>query len=322
MQLIVLAPSSDQIAKLFHSFIDIYMPYIVQRSSLLFKHILPLRAIQMNKPVLAIDLDDTLGPLIQSIAEFHNEFYGTCLKIEDFISYQFVDVWGGSKEDTISKVSQFFESHYISQFYPFQGAYESLSRLKLDFDLHVVTARQNSIENLTREWISTYFPGIFTEIHFGNHFTQTNAITKSKSEICTSIGAKLLIDDNIGHAVDCASKANMHAIIFGQYGWNRNEVLLETCSEPSVLSRISRMQSWKDVEREVYRIFAASHNSLRPLHSQQLERPLRMACIQMCSGSDKVANLAATIRLVEQAVIDGAKFVCLPECRYSLVFSL
>lgn len=270
------------------------------------------------KPVLAIDIDDTLGPLIPSIAEFHNHKYGTSFKIEDFISYQFVDVWGGTKEDTILKVSAFFESSYITKFYPFQGAYETLSRLKLDFDLHVVTARQNSVEDLTRKWINTFFPGIFTDIHFGNHFSPGDSITRSKSEICQSINAKLLVDDNVGHAVDCVTKANMHAIVFGQYGWNRDEILLQTSSDKSVLSRISRMLTWESVEKEVYRIFSdksfsdSQNNSFIFPNSKQ---SLRVACIQMCSSSDKVANLLTTTRLVEQAVADEAKFVCLPECR-------
>ena len=40
---------------------------------------------------------------------------------------------------------------------------------------------------------------------------------------------------------------------------------------------------------------------------------LRVAAVQMNSGADKGANIAAAIDLIEQAAAGGARFVTMPE---------
>jgi len=40
---------------------------------------------------------------------------------------------------------------------------------------------------------------------------------------------------------------------------------------------------------------------------------MRVACIQMCSGTDKAANLATAARLLKQAAAEGAELALLPE---------
>ena len=41
--------------------------------------------------------------------------------------------------------------------------------------------------------------------------------------------------------------------------------------------------------------------------------PFKIACVQHCAGLDVDANLATLARMIEQAVVSGAKLVCLPE---------
>jgi hypothetical protein len=71
------------------------------------------------------------------------------------------------------------------------------------FELHVVTARQHKVEDVTRKWIERFFPGIFKDVHFGNHYSTTSRAIP-KSELCRNIGAALLIDDSARYAEDCA----------------------------------------------------------------------------------------------------------------------
>lgn len=87
----------------------------------------------------------------------------------------------------------FFESKYFADdIRPVHGAYEALLDLKERYQLHIVTARQHKIEAVTRQWIERYYPGIFAEVHFGNHYS-TDGKSRTKIEICTSIGAFLLV---------------------------------------------------------------------------------------------------------------------------------
>lgn len=42
--------------------------------------------------MVAVDLDEVLGAFVPSLCEYHNEQYGTKLKLSDFFSYRFRDV--------------------------------------------------------------------------------------------------------------------------------------------------------------------------------------------------------------------------------------
>ena len=63
------------------------------------------------------------------------------------------------------------------------GALHSLQRLAALCDLVVVTSRQHCIREPTLEWIDRHFPGVFAEVHFGNHWALEGQ-SKAKSEIC------------------------------------------------------------------------------------------------------------------------------------------
>ncbi|GAB2291551.1 hypothetical protein Dimus_025805 [Dionaea muscipula] len=69
--------------------------------------------------------------------------------------------------------------------------------------LSVVMSRQNAIKDHTIEWIEEHYPGLFREIHFGNHFA-LDGVSRPKSDICRCMGAKVLIVDNPRYAIDCA----------------------------------------------------------------------------------------------------------------------
>lgn len=43
-------------------------------------------------PVLALDLDEVLGSFVSPLCDYHNEKYGTSLKVSDFHSYVFSQV--------------------------------------------------------------------------------------------------------------------------------------------------------------------------------------------------------------------------------------
>ena len=63
------------------------------------------------------------------------------------------------------------------------GALHSLQRLAATCDLVVVTSRQYCIREPTLKWIDRHFPGVFAEVHFGNHWALEGQ-SKAKSEIC------------------------------------------------------------------------------------------------------------------------------------------
>ena len=113
------------------------------------------------------------------------------------------------------QLDKFFESeHFTDILNPIPPAYESLQKLKKDFDLHIVTSRQHKIEQQTVAWINKHYPDTFTAIHLGNHYCKEGK-SRTKSEICHSIGATLLIDDSLKYTLQCV-RDKMPVILFGE----------------------------------------------------------------------------------------------------------
>lgn len=65
------------------------------------------------KPVLAFDMDEVLARFAHSLAQFHNDRYGSELREESFTSYHFHEVWGGTVADCNQKVCAF--DHFFEQ---------------------------------------------------------------------------------------------------------------------------------------------------------------------------------------------------------------
>ncbi|KAL9819685.1 hypothetical protein AtNW77_Chr4g0311991 [Arabidopsis thaliana] len=106
-------------------------------------------------------------------------------------------------------------------------------------------SRQNAIKEHTLEWIEIHFPGLFKQIHFGNHFA-LHGESRPKSEICRSFGAEILIDDNPRYAEECAN-IGMKVLLFdyeNSYPWSKTE---SVDRHPLV----TRVHNWEEVEQQI-----------------------------------------------------------------------
>ncbi|KAG0353265.1 hypothetical protein BC939DRAFT_495028 [Gamsiella multidivaricata] len=206
---------------------------------------------QPNAPrkVIAVDLDEVLARTSLAVAEFHNDTYGTSLTMDDFISYDYTQVWGGTREESIAKWRLFFDSPYFLKVEPVEGSLETLKLLKSRrFSLVIVTARQQFVADLTKKFVDRHFPGIFESIYFANHFlTEQEKITfisKPKSVICRDVHAQLLIDDSLENAVEVA-RAGIPVLLFdlhGAYKWNK------LADGQALPDKVTRVKNWKEVQ--------------------------------------------------------------------------
>jgi len=112
-----------------------------------------------KKPVVAIDVDEVLAYFIPTIADYYNErALATNAEVPrkaynsaSFFTMDFHLVWGVSEDECHSIVEDFFKSdHFLRKIRPVEGALHPLQRLKEKYELHIVTARQNKIEAITR----------------------------------------------------------------------------------------------------------------------------------------------------------------------------
>ncbi|KAI8997311.1 hypothetical protein BDB01DRAFT_830909 [Pilobolus umbonatus] len=221
---------------------------------------------------IAVDLDQTLTNTLDCLVEWHNHTYGTEYKVSDFDTLDYWKVWGGSREESCYKIREFYESSYFDGIEPINDfALEALKMLKKRrFTLVIVTSRQQFIAQKTKRFVDKHYPGIFDSIYFCNlnlsDAEQLEYITKPKSVICQEIGADVLIDDSLEHAIEC-SALGVEVLLYdhlGNYRWNHEERIKKTNTRtshtltstsqrlyhhlPKELSpNVHRMFNWKDI---------------------------------------------------------------------------
>ena len=148
-------------------------------------------------------------------------------------------------EDYITEVVyKFHDAPEFLEAKPIDGAVEAIRQLQQIGDVHFVTSRQLAISEETAVWLYEYFGIEKDKIHIGNHWCKdSDSVTakKTKLEMCRLINAKVLIDDSVSYARECA-QAGMQALLFdlnGSYGWNK----LDTKQGHD---NITRVESWHD----------------------------------------------------------------------------
>lgn len=190
---------------------------------------------------IAVDVDEILANLIDPVIAFHNEQFQTSLVRNDFTSYNFDEVWGGTHVEAIQKVHQFFETEHFRNIRPVVGAVEGVQKLKEKHDLFVVTSRQSVVEEQTKAWLNQHFPEMFKEIHVTNGFSLSGQ-KRLKKDVCKQVGASLLIDDCLEYALDCAAAGI--PVVMLDYPWNQ--------TKPGELpENVKRVFSWEEILREI-----------------------------------------------------------------------
>eukprot|EP00775_Hariotina_reticulata_P008207 gene8207-8398_t len=202
---------------------------------------------------VAVDVDEVLGRFVHALNKFCKEEYGMDYSVSDYWIYEFAKIWHCDQDRSNYIVHEFFKSDHFNDGIPIiPGAFESLCRLATNCDLVVVTSRQHVIQDLTLEWLDRHYEGLFGEVYFGNHFA-LQGTSRKKSDICKTIGAQVLIDDNVGYAMECAN-AGINVLLYdweGSYPWSK---LPEGFSHP----RIQVVHNWQDVEAAVHAIAAVA----------------------------------------------------------------
>ncbi|CAJ1975701.1 unnamed protein product [Sphenostylis stenocarpa] len=199
-----------------------------------------------QKLVVAVDVDEVLGNFVSALNEFIADRYSSNHSVSEYHVYEFFKIWNCSRDEANTRVHEFFETSYFkSGIQPIPGALTSLQKLSRFCNLSVVTSRQNVIKDHTIEWIEKHFSGLFQDIHFGNHFA-LDGESRPKSEICRSLNAKVLIDDNPRYAIECA-EAGIGVLLFNyenSYPWSKTDFVDQ---HPLVI----KVKNWEEVEQQL-----------------------------------------------------------------------
>ncbi|KDP33987.1 hypothetical protein JCGZ_07558 [Jatropha curcas] len=196
-----------------------------------------------GKIVVAVDVDEVLGNFVSALNRFIADRYSSNHSVAEYHVYEFFKIWKCSHDEANIRVHEFFKTSYFkSGIYPIPGAQKVLHKLSRLCNLSVVTSRQNVIKDHTIEWIEKHYPGVFHEIHFGNHFA-LDGESRPKSEICRTLGATVLIDDNPRYAIECA-EAGIKVLLFdyeNSYPWCKTDLVRHPL--------VTKVHNWEQVEQ-------------------------------------------------------------------------
>lgn len=194
----------------------------------------------MKKPVLVCDIDDVVFPFIPEMAKHYNERYHAKLTPEDFVSFNFYEVWGGTQHEANAIIESFLAKPQL-ELQPIQGAVEAFARLKQDFDIVMVTARNGIFESETSAWLKTHFADLFSHVVFAGNPHDGRGY-RTKGEICQELGAVLIIDDHPANVMS-AVQQGVDGILFGKRKWTL---------EAEAHDRVIHCRDWSAIEEYIY----------------------------------------------------------------------
>ncbi len=190
----------------------------------------------MIKPVLAVDVDEVLFPLLDGFTMWHNQKYDTSLATHMFKTYRFSDTLLLDEAESIGRVRSFLSNGHASV-RPVKDAQGAIERLAKVYTVVIVTARFPDLKGVTKEYLDRYFMSHIHDIHMAG-YPGGSLRVRPKVEICSEINAVALVDDSLRHIRDCA-RAGMQGVLFGDYAWNSYSEQLP--------DRIVRCANWSEV---------------------------------------------------------------------------
>ncbi|CAA6659277.1 unnamed protein product [Spirodela intermedia] len=204
-----------------------------------------------DKLVVAVDVDEVLGSFLSALNKFIAEHYCADHALSEFYVYEFFKIWKCSRTEADIRVHEFFKTMYFKRgVQPIPGPVRCSTSSRPSA---IYPSRQNVIKDHTLEWLEEHYPGLFQEIHFGNHFALDGGHSRPKSEICRGMGARLLIDDNPRYALECA-EAGISVLLFdygNSYPWSK-------CPAAAAHPLVTRVHGWDDVHRSILSLVASS----------------------------------------------------------------
>lgn len=188
-----------------------------------------------RKLTIAVDCDDVLLPSLMLIVDLYNQRYGTRVPYESAYD-PYETEWGAEPEEIGRRIYEIQLSEGYTHAAPFTDAVEVCRRLSGQHELHLVTARDESLTELTGAMLAQYFDGVFREV-------ELVGLGGNKGDICRNLRADVLIDDNAAHLLTAEQCGVPNLLFFGNYPW-----------QTDAPGGVVRCRDWYEVEVEIERI--------------------------------------------------------------------
>ena len=154
---------------------------------------------------IALDIDGVLADLMPVLNAFYNRRNGTNFKVDDYLHHDLEKTWGGTKEDSVRAVENFYQSPDFSRTRPMPYAPESVLKLSQRHELFSITSRPESVRKQTEKFMQHYFSGTIKRIFYTGQYS-LSASNINKADICLAERADIIIEDCFETAISCAGK--------------------------------------------------------------------------------------------------------------------
>jgi len=172
-----------------------------------------------SKPTLTFDLDDVLCDVTRPFVEWSKERFQTDFEFEDIIADNIHELSGITKGEEFDRWLMFFESPMYMDIVPDPEALMVLERLKDEFRIVIISARNPKFQPFAQPWLKKNLDGLYDEVIF---IKNKDGSKKTKGEICKSVESVLHVDDEPHHYVAC--KSNGIKFILFTAPWNMDSV--------------------------------------------------------------------------------------------------
>jgi len=161
----------------------------------------------MKNKIIWVDLDEVLAELLDYILEYNSyKIWSYEINKEEIKDYYIHRI--ENLNITAEEAIEWFRKPMLEDIKNFKvkpilWSINILKQLKLNwYKLVIVTARIESIFwEYTKKWVDYYFPEIFENIVYTDHFTDKH---RDKWEVCIDLWIEYFIEDNYDYANDIA----------------------------------------------------------------------------------------------------------------------
>lgn len=187
---------------------------------------------------IAIDIDEVLADTLPSFLVYYNQKHSTNFKKPDFLTYDWWETFGISKEEAINDFYDFMFSSHSIEIPPIKGSQKALDFLKNKFRLISITNRPYDFKDHTLAWLKINFQNVLDNVYFGNIHSKNGKPHITKLEIMKNMKVDYLIEDQVKIALECANHG-IKVFLFSA-PWNINQEI------PSGLP-IIKVSSWDEI---------------------------------------------------------------------------
>ena len=191
----------------------------------------------MKRLVIAIDCDDVIINTSEYLVTVYNATYDTTVDMKHtYMSDN--PAWGAERDEVFRRLRLIQHSAGFGRITPRRQVVQAVHQLAAQHELHLISARSEEVLDVTHQMLERYFLGCFSSVeHVGTE--------RSKGEVCQTLHADVMVDDNIRHLVSAKEVGVDKLLWFGRYPWQNDEEWVEG---------IDRSETWKEVVQEIEKL--------------------------------------------------------------------